>query len=62
MVARLTVKMDNAAFEGDNAGNELARILRELADCVEEQTAAGIRGREGVCDINGNMVGELVVK
>ncbi len=48
----LKMKSDNEAFT-DDAAHEVARILREVADKLEQ-------GREyGTCrDYNGNKVGE----
>jgi hypothetical protein len=47
---------DNAAFEGDSAGYEIARILRELADRVEDSGLVdGVVQR--IRDINGARVG-----
>lgn len=49
----LKIETSNAAFSGDAAGYECARILRELAATIEE-------GRDGsgrIRDINGNTVG-----
>ena len=58
MTAKLTIKMDNAAFEEDAAG-ELSRILLDLSDSVNYGSWSDpyiIR------DINGNKVGELVIE
>lgn len=58
---QLVVKIDfgNTAFEGDNLEPELARILRGLADGVDNGEAVdpeyGLDVR--VRDINGNVVG-----
>lgn len=49
---RLEIKTTNAAFEED-PGPELARLLREAADKVENGTVTGI-----LHDYNGNRVGE----
>jgi hypothetical protein len=47
----LTIETDNAAFnDGGNA--EVARLLREVAERVEDSTTDGT-----VKDINGNTVG-----
>jgi hypothetical protein len=46
------ISTGNAAFE-DNAGTELARILRELADKLDNGETTGI-----LRDYNGNRVGE----
>lgn len=49
----LKIKTGNAAFEGDN--EELARILRNLADKIIYLPRSGFDGV--VTDINGNRVG-----
>jgi hypothetical protein len=49
----LTMKSNNAAFEQDAAGAEVARILRALADSI----AAGVEGQFRLGDINGNYAG-----
>lgn len=48
----LTFLTDNAAFEGADKALETARILRDIADDIEEGKDAGI-ARDG----NGNNVG-----
>ncbi len=55
---KITLTTDNAAFDGDCAG-EVARILRELAERIESQ---GLMGGEehGLRDINGNTVGRFI--
>ena len=66
MKLKLTIKMDNAAFEADGQtrrfrnGSELARILRDLAsqmsDCtLESGETFNLR------DVNGNTVGKAEV-
>lgn len=45
----IVIKTSNAAFEGDNLNYEVARILRKIADDVEEA-----RMRTRYNDINGN--------
>lgn len=50
----LTINTDSAAFD-DDCGNEIARILREVADRMEEDSAV-IRGI--IRDFNGNKCGE----
>ena len=48
----LKFKTDNAAFQDGNKPYEIAKILRELADKIEDgQTEGNIR------DINGNSIG-----
>ena len=49
----LKIKSDNAAF-ADNAGAEVARILRAMADAIDE---GGAEGHFDLRDINGNRVG-----
>lgn len=53
----LSFDMDNAAFEGDNAGTEAARILRQVAAGVENGATEG-KAR----DLNGNTVGSWEVE
>jgi hypothetical protein len=55
--AGLRIKMDNAAFEDDPG--ELARILRDLADKVENGVTDG--DQFVARDINGNKVGSLEI-
>lgn len=48
----LSIEIDNAAFQDNNAPHEIARILREAADKIADgQTLGKLR------DINGNTVG-----
>jgi hypothetical protein len=58
-MSELTIEMnlDNAAFEGDPAP-EITRILRQLADKIEER---GIYDEILLRDINGNRVGKAVI-
>ena len=51
------IECDNAAF-ADEPYEELARILRELADDIEESCSASHPLR----DINGNRVGHSAVE
>lgn len=56
MKAKIEIVMDNAAFN-DEPATELARILRELAEEIENgQGSCQLR------DINGNAVGTFTVK
>jgi len=43
---------DNAAFDGDYIGYEIARILGDIAEKINGGRIDGV-----VIDINGNMVG-----
>lgn len=52
-------ELGNAAFEEYN-GCEIARILRELADRVDDEVLHG-GYRMNVYDINGNRVGDCKV-
>lgn len=54
----LTMKSNNAAFEQDAAGAEVARILRALADSI----AAGVEGQFRLGDINGNYAGKAFLE
>jgi len=44
---------DNAAFQDGNKEWEIARILRKIADQVENGQTEGV-----IHDVNGNRVGE----
>lgn len=50
----VTIDTDNAAFE-DGAGIEVARILRDIAEQVED--ARPENSTISVFDVNGNRVG-----
>jgi len=53
----LNFNTDNAAFSDGNKPYEIARILREIADKIEDgQTEGNIR------DINGNTTGTFKVR
>jgi hypothetical protein len=54
----LTIKSNNAAFEQDAAGAEVARLLRALADSI----AAGAEGQFRLTDINGNYAGRAFLE
>lgn len=58
MNIRIIIETDNAAFEEAGAEVETARILRKLADCIEN---GGI-GDFNLKDINGNTVGQMDVE
>jgi hypothetical protein len=51
---KITIKTGNSAFEGGNKSYELARILRKLAEKVEN----GIYDCK-IMDVNGNTVGKM---
>jgi sulfur carrier protein ThiS len=59
MTFKLTINCDNDAFYGEQKHEELARILREIADALEEY--GGLMGTV-VRDVNGNTVGKASFK
>lgn len=58
MQATIRIQMDNAAFN-DHNGEELARILRDLADWAENYNHGEDDCSRGLSDYNGNRVGRL---
>ena len=57
MKATISINMNDAAFQ-DCAGNELSRILRELADSVEDSERCElVEFEKKIRDVNGNTVG-----
>ena len=52
---KLELACDNAAFEGEALGHELARILRLAADRVEADPTEA----RPIMDVNGNRVGDF---
>jgi hypothetical protein len=55
---KFTIETRNAAFE--DMGNEIARILRKLADKVEESELNEFDAKFSLMDYNGNKVGTAV--
>lgn len=55
MTATIKINMDNAAFDGENRIPETCRILRDIADRLEQGKSVSIR------DINGNSVGSISI-
>lgn len=53
----LTIKSNNAAFAED-AGAEVARILRAVADMI----GAGVEGQFRLMDMNGNYAGRAFLE
>jgi hypothetical protein len=53
----LTIKSNNAAF-ADDAGAEVARILRAVADMI----GAGVEGQFRLMDMNGNYAGRAFLE
>lgn len=63
--AVLRIDLGNDAFGGDDLGPELARILRDLAGRLEDQSRVYLAGngkRSSVRDINGNAAGNLCIE
>ena len=60
MKLTVTIKMDNAAFHDGDNGNELARILRGLAERLDNATVSP-GAALNLRDVNGNTVGEARV-
>ena len=61
MKLKITITMDNAAFDPD-FGFEVARILESLAtDIKAHNCLTGPDDHETLTDINGNRVGEAKV-
>lgn len=56
MNIQITINTDNAAFEDAGPGREVGRILRRLADQIEDWPGAN-EFAIGLRDINGNKVG-----
>lgn len=54
---KLTIKTDNAAFADGNLENEIARILRKVAERIERGDTSG-----STFDLNGNKVGSFELK
>lgn len=57
----VTFEMDNAAFEPPNAG-ETSRVLRVIADQVDQAADIGPEDGGDVRDVNGNTVGYWTVR
>jgi hypothetical protein len=61
MEAKITVNMDNDAFEGDAAAFELADCLRDLIEAIESDFYVPVGYVRTISDINGNTVGKLEI-
>lgn len=60
MKLTVAIASDNAAFDdGTGGADELARILRKLADDLENDPSAGT---SRLYDLNGNLVGAATFK
>jgi len=53
----LSMSLDNAAFE-DDPSFEITRILRDLADKIEQR---GLQDEMILWDLNGNRVGKVAI-
>lgn len=60
MKLKISITMDNAAFDPDN-GTEAARILRRLADEIDGGNYPARSLVKPLLDINGNQVGQAKV-
>lgn len=60
MKFKLTIDMDNAAFEPEESA-EVSKILTDLAEYFSELPAVDLTTRGNVYDTNGNRVGEWKV-
>lgn len=61
---RIQIDTDNAAFEGDNCGAEVARILQALARRIDTYSADDFKPGDVTLlrDVNGNTVGRLEIR
>lgn len=57
----LRINTENAAFD-DFPCVELARILREIADKIEQQHREDLHCFQNARDINGNITGQYAIK
>ncbi len=57
---KLTVDMDNTAFADQHDGIELSRILRRVAQRIEDDGIPWMY--QNIRDINGNIVGKYAQK
>ena len=60
----ISINTDNAAFESENLGSEISRILKSYANAIESvidpDTSWELETR--LRDINGNTVGQVKLK
>jgi len=59
MIAKIEINLDNDAFKQNPL--ELARVLRNLAEDIEDINGPNLGSFIGIVDINGNTVGQLEV-
>jgi len=57
----LHIDLDNAAFDDESGGDELARILRNLAEFFAMRGELPRNDSLPIRDINGNLVGHMTV-
>lgn len=57
MTFRLYIRTENAAFADGNEAAEVARILREAADQIDNRGIPLATSSRSLHDINGNRVG-----
>ena len=62
----ISISLDNSAFNANDCGRELARILQIVTDRVDLESKSDlIRGYHGdpksLFDINGNRVGSMEI-
>jgi len=60
MKATIEINLDNAVFQL-GGGLELARLLRGLAEDIENNNACNLGSYIAIIDVNGNKVGEFEV-
>ena len=60
-ILNISINTDNAAFESENLGSEISRILKSYANAIESvidpDTSWELETR--LRDINGNTVGQV---
>jgi len=57
MKAQIEIDLENEAFCGPKCGQEVARILRELANYLADDPRFVFNGAKVLRDVNGNKVG-----
>ena len=61
MKLTITIKMGNAAFEGDDCSFEVARILTQITDRIAGDSRFGPGWAMPLFDVNGNKIGTAEV-
>lgn len=56
----VSIACNGAAFDGENSGAEIARILRQIAERIELDSE-GVEFSMNLRDVNGNTVGDAVM-